>query len=325
MDRSLTRRALALFAALACAGWPLLPAHAWPDRPITLVVPNPAGGAADNLARGIAEEMSKRLGQQVVVENTAGASGAIGAQRVLRAAPDGYTLLFGTTSDLVVTPVANRSAGYAPKDFTPIALVGVTPMALVARPGLGVTDVDQLIAMARAKPGGITVGTTGLTSFQAFATVALQRAAGIDLLAVPYKGGAPLLTDLLGGQVDLAVMALPGAMPHVRSGKLALLGLLIEQRLPSSSDLPTINEGRTVKGVSMQIWAGLAGPSGMPGPVAERLNGVVREILLDKAFNEARIRKGDQPVAPMTTAEFGRFLAAETDKYRTLATGMRLE
>ena len=325
MVRFPMRRALMRLALPACLAALAPAAHAYPDKPVTLVVPNPPGGAADSLARAVAEELSRRLKQPVVVENQAGASGAIGAQRVLRAAPDGYTLLFGTTSDMVVTPIAQRGAGYAPKDFSPVALVGTTPMALVARTSLGVTDVDQLVALARSKPDGVTVGTTGASSFQAFATVALQKAAGIDLLAVPYKGGAPLATALLGGQIDVAVMALPGAMPHVRSGKLAMLGLMVAQRLPSVAELPTVNEGRSVRGVSMQIWAALAGPPGLPAPIAERLNAAVREILVDRDFNERRTRNGDVPVAPMSVAEFARFLAAETEKYRTLAAGMKLE
>ncbi len=313
------RLVLAFLAVLS------LSVEAFPDKPITLVVPNPAGGAADNLARGFAEEMGKRLKQSVIVENVGGASGALGAQKVLRAAPNGYTLFFGTTSDMVVTPIANAGAGYATKDFTPIALVGLTPMALVARNTLGVAGIDPLIAMAKAKPNGLTVGTTGNSSFQAFATVALQKAAGIDLLAVPYKGGAPLTTDLLGGQIDLAVMAMPGAMPHVRAGKLTLLGLLIDKRLPSAPDVQTINEGSLVRGVSMQIWAGIAGPAGLPADVVDILNATVRDILVDKDFNERRLKNGDLPVAPLSAAEFGKFLGAETDKFRKLASGMKLE
>jgi tripartite-type tricarboxylate transporter receptor subunit TctC len=309
----------AAMASLATA------AQAYPDKPITLVVPNPAGGAADNLARGFAEEMAKRLKQPVVVENVGGASGALGAQKVLRSPPDGYTLIFGNTSDMVVTPTANRKAGYAPTDFTPVALVGRTPMTLVARNGLGVKNVDELLALARARPGAITVGTTGATSFQAFATVALQKAANVQLLAVPYKGGAPLTNDLLGGQIDLAVMAMPGAMPHVRAGKLQLLGLMIEQRLPTAPDLPTVGDSGAVQGVEMQIWAGIAGPSGMPAEIVERLNTVVREILTDKDFSERRLKNGDIPVAPMTAAEFTRFVAAEAEKFATLARGMTLE
>ena len=318
-------RALLHGAVVALAALLSQTAHAWPDKPITLIVPNPAGGAADNLARGFAEEMSKRLKQSVVVENVGGASGAIGAQKVLRAPADGYTLIFGNTSDMVVTPIANPSAGYATRDFTPIALVGLTPMALVARPGLSINGIDQLVAQAKARPNGLTIGTTGSSSFQAFSTVALQKAAGIDLLAVPYKGGASLTTDLLGGQIDLAVMAMPGAMPHVRAGKLTLLGLLLDKRLPSAPELPTVNEGSAVKGVTMQIWAGIGGPPRLPAPVVETLNATVRDILLDKEFNERRIRNGDLPVTPISAGEFGRFLAAEVDKFRALATGMKLE
>lgn len=311
--------------ALACLAVLSFAAQAYPDKPITLVVPNPAGGAADNLARGFAEEMGKRLKQTVVIENVGGASGALGAQKVLRSAPDGYTLIFGTTSDMVVTPIANPNAGYATKDFTPIALVGLTPMALVARNNLGVAGIDPLIAMAKARPNGLTVGTTGNSSFQAFATVALQKAAGIDLLTVPYKGGAPLATDLLGGQIDLAVMAMPGAMPHVRAGKLTLLGLLVDKRLPSAPDLPTVNEGGVVKGVSMQIWAGIGGPAGMPPDIVEKLNTTLRDILVDKDFNDRRLKNGDIPVTPLSAAEFGKLLVAETDKFRKLAAGMKLE
>jgi tripartite-type tricarboxylate transporter receptor subunit TctC len=320
-----TRRTLNRLLALTLLTSMALSAYAFPEKTITLVVPNPAGGAADNLARSFAEEMGKRLKQRVVVENIGGASGAIGAQKVLRSPADGYTLIFGNTSDMVVTPIANRGTGYATREFTPIALVGSTPMTLVVRPNLGVSNIDQLVAMAKAKPNGLSVGTTGANSFQAFATMALQKAAGIDLLAIAYKGGAPLATDLLGGQVDMAVMAMPGAMPHVRSNKLTLLGLLTEKRLPSAPELPTVNEGTSVKNLSMQIWAALAGPAGMSPEIVEKLNAVTRDILLDKEYNERRTRNGDIPVAPMSALEFGRFLNSEVEKYRSLAAGMTLE
>jgi len=325
-----TRRALLLAAGLlpTLGALPLLAqaqAAAYPERPITLVVPNAAGGAADNLARSIAEELALRLKQPVLVENLGGASGALGAQKVLRAAPDGYTLLFGTTSDMVVTPIANRGAGYAVRDFTPIAKVGVTPMTLVARPGLGVQTVDQLVALARRKPNGLSIGTTGHASLQAFAAVALQRAAGIDLLGVPYKGGAPLLNDLLGGQIDLGVLTLPGALAQARAGKLVMLGLLWPQRAGSAPDMPTVNESVSVKGVSVEIWAALAGPPGLPAPVVDRLSRAVQDMLADKAFAERRARLGDMAVPFAPAAEFGRFLAAEDERYRALASGMKLE
>lgn len=297
----------------------------YPEKAITLVVPNAAGGAADNLARSIAEELGKRLGQTVIVENVAGASGAIGAQRVLRSAPDGYTLLFGTTSDVVVTPIANRAAGYSVRDFTPIAKVGVTPMTLVARPGLGVATLDQMVELARRKPNGLSVGTTGSASLQAFATVALQRAAGIDLLGVPYKGGAPLLNDLLGGQIDLGVLTLPAAVTQVRAGKLTMLGVLADKRPSSAPDLPTVNESKSVKGVVVEIWAAIAGPANLPAAVVERLGKAVQAILTDAEFTERRAKLGDMTVPYQTPAEFGRFLGAEDERYRSLATGLKLE
>lgn len=330
MPRHPTRRALLLAAGLlpTLGALPLpaaAQATAYPDRPITLVVPNAAGGAADNLARSIAEELAQRLKQPVVVENLGGASGALGAQKVLRAAPDGHTLLFGTTSDMVVTPIANRGAGYAVRDFTPIAKVGVTPMTLVARPGLGVQTVDQLVTLARGKPNGLSIGTTGNASLQAFAAVALQRAAGIDLLGVPYKGGAPLLNDLLGGQIDLGVLTLPAAMVQARAGKVVMLGLLWNQRAASAPEMPTVNESQSVKGVSIEIWAALAGPPGLPAPVVERLSRAVQELLADKAFSERRAKLGDMAVPFASPAEFGRFLLAEDERYRALASGLKLE
>lgn len=319
-----TRRAwLATLGALAV---PVARAQtAYPTRPVTLVVPNAAGGAADNLARSVAEELGRRLGQPLVVENLGGASGALAAQRVLRAPADGYTLLFGTTSDMVVTPIANRVAGYAARDFTAIGKVGVTPMTLVARPGLGVTTAEQLVALARSRPNGLTVGTTGNASLQAFATVALQRAAGVDLLGVPYKGGAPLTTDLLAGQIDLGVMTLPAALPHVRSGKLVMLGVMSAQRAAVAPDWPTLAETPAFKGVAVEIWAGLAGPPGLPAPVLDRLGRALQELLSDRDFNERRSRQGDIAVPFAPAADFARFVLAEDERYRSLASGLKLE
>jgi tripartite-type tricarboxylate transporter receptor subunit TctC len=297
----------------------------YPERPITLVVPNAAGGAADNLARALAEELGSKLGQTVVVENVAGASGALGAQKVLRAPADGYTLLFGTTSDMVVTPIANRVAGYQPQDFTPIGKVGVTQMVLVARPGLGSTTMDQLVTLARSKPNGLSLGTTGNASLQAFAAVALQRTAGIDLLGVPYKGGAPMLNDLLGGQLDLGVAALPGVLAHIRSGKLVALGVLSQQRASAAPEVPSVNESQAIKGVQIEIWAALAGPPKLPPAVVDTLSRALQGLLTDKAFIDKRARNGDQTPPFETPAEFGRFLAAEEQRFRTLASGLKLE
>lgn len=319
------RSALGWMLASGLAAGPATADTRYPELPITLVVPNAAGGAADNLARAFAEELSQRLGQAVVVENLGGASGALGAQRVLRSNPDGHTLLFGTTSDMVVTPIANRSAGYAPRDFTPIAKLGVTQMVMLARPGLGVTSMEQLVALARQKPNGLSLGTTGHASLQALAAVALQRAAGIDLLGVPYKGGAPLLNDLLAGQIDLGIAALPGVLGQVRAGKLVALGLLSDKRAVAAPEIPTVNESAAVKGIQIEIWAALAGPPKLPAAVVDSLSRTLQALLTDAAFIERRARNGDQTPPFEPPADFARFLAAEEQRYRTLATGLKLE
>ena len=319
------RSALGWMLAGGLATGPATADTRYPERPITLVVPNAAGGAADNLARALAEELSQRLGQAVVVENLGGASGALGAQRVLRSQPDGHTLLFGTTSDMLVTPIANRSAGYAPRDFTPIVKLGVTQMVLLARPDLGVTTVEQLVALARQKPNALSLGTTGHASLQAFAAVALQRAAGIDLLGVPYKGGAPMLNDLLAGQIDLGIATLPGVLGQVRNGKLVALGLLSDKRAAAAPEIPTVNESAAVKGIQIEIWAALAGPAKLPAPVVDSLSRALQALLTDKAFIERRARHGDQTPPFEPPADFARFLAAEEQRYRALATGLKLE
>jgi tripartite-type tricarboxylate transporter receptor subunit TctC len=222
-----------------------------------------------------------------------------------------------------VTPIGNPTAGYAPSDFTPIARVGVTPMTLVARPSLGLKSMDDLIAAARAKPGTLSVGVTGSVSLQAFAVVALSRAAGIELLQVPYKGGAPMMNDLLGGQLDLAVSSLPGSLPHVRRGGVQMLGVLSTARHPSAPEQPTVNESKGVKGVSIEIWAALAGPPRMPAAIVEKLNAAAGELLRDQAFTERRAKLGDMAPPPTSAAEFGRFLQAEAASYTALASGLK--
>jgi tripartite-type tricarboxylate transporter receptor subunit TctC len=311
----------------ALGSLPLVSLPAWaqgyPEKPISFVVPNAAGGALDSLARSIADEMSKRLRQSVVVENLGGASGAIAAQKVLRATPDGYTLLFGSSSDMVVTPAANRQAGYTTRDFTPIARVGVTPMTLVARPGLNVHSVDELVALARRPGTSLSIGTTGNQSLQAFAAVALARAMNVELLPVPYKGGAPMLNDVFGGQLDLAAVSLPTVLAHVRAGRLRMLGLMADQRSPVAPEFPTVNESQAVKGVVIEIWAAIAAPGKLPPAVAEKLHAAAMDVLRDKEFSERRTRLGDMPAPPATLAEFGRFLAQEEARFASLAAGLK--
>jgi tripartite-type tricarboxylate transporter receptor subunit TctC len=288
-------------------------------RPITLVVPNPVGGATDQLARVLAEELSKRLDQTIVVSNYGGGSGAIGAKRVLHALPDGLTLLFGTTSDMVVTPITNAAAGYNPADFTPVAMIGKTSLALVARTSLKINTVDELVAHARRAPNSLTLGFTGGASLQAFAAAAFTSAAGIDVVSVPYKGGAQIVTDLLGGQIDLAITALPGVLDLARNGDLVMLGTLSDARSPAAPDVPSVNESAVVKGVTVEIWAGLAGPPNLPQSIVDRINRAVQDVLRDRGLRERRTQAGDVLAPPASAVAFRDFLIEEERRYRALA------
>ncbi len=299
-------------------------AQSWPDRPITLIVPSLAGGGTDGVARALAPELAKRLKQNVVVENVAGASGAIGAVKALRAAPDGYTLLVAN-SDLVLAPLVHKSIGYTLADAAPIANLTVTPLALVARPGFGPSNIEQLVALAKTQPGKITAGVSGLAALPALGVALVEQAAGIDLLPVPYKGSAQVMTDILAGQVDVAITALPNVLSHVRSGKLKLIGVMGTQRSVLAPDLPLLVEFPSTRAVSLDIWAGLFGPAKLPPSVVSAVNLAVQDILRDKAYIEARAKQGDPLIAPASSEEFSRFVTAENARYRVAAVKLKLE
>jgi tripartite-type tricarboxylate transporter receptor subunit TctC len=289
------------------------------DRPITLVVANPAGGATDQLARELAEALGKRLERSVIVTNVGGASGAIGAKRVLRAPPDGHTLLLGTTTDMILTPLSNQGAGYRPGDFTPIAMIATTPMALVARTALGIRSVHELVTHVQ-RGERFTLGYSGGTSsLAAYAAAAFMRAAHVDLVDVPYKGGAQLLTDLIGGQVDLAITSLPGVLDHARSGHLAMLGILSQGRSAAAPDMPTVEESGAVEGLSIEIWAALAGPPKVPAGIVDRINQAVQEVLSDSAFRHRLGHHGGVISPPAPAAAVSDFMVEEERRYRVLA------
>lgn len=321
---SVRRRRVALGLVAAALGPGSVRAQAWPSRPVTLVVGSAAGGGTDEYARAVAPMLGARLKQTVIVENVAGASGALAAQRVLRAPADGHTLLFAN-SDLVLAPLVHKGAGYGPKDLTPLGLFGYSPLVLVAHPSLPATNVDQLVSLAKAKPDSVTVGLAGVASLTAVATRMLVKTTGIDIVAVPYKGAAPALTDLLAGQINTVVTALANALPHVQGGKLKALGMLSPTRSPLLPNVPTLSESTSAKGVSMDIWVGLVGPAGLPADITATINSHVQEILADPAFRSARQARGDTTAAPAAATEFARFLAAEEARFRAIVPGMKLE
>lgn len=326
----LKRRAANLAIAATLLAGLAVPASAsasdaYPDKPITLVVPFPPGAVTDRVARGLAVQLQKRLGVQVIVENLGGASGTLAGSKVIRAPADGYTLLLGTVNDMVLAPLVIKKAGYSVKDFTPIARLFSTPTIMVAHAGFGPSTADQFVAYAKKKGEPIPLGATGMATLQTFGGVMFANAAGFKFVVIPYKGGGPLLTDLVGGQVQVATMALPSALPLLREGKLKSLGIISLQRDATAPDLATVNEGVAVKNVEADLWGGLAGPPGLPPAVVARLSNAMRDILADKAYKDAEGKAGNVLVEHADSKAFGQFLKREEDRLRDLASKVTVE
>lgn len=319
------RRILGCAALAACAGPAgLARAQAFPSRPITLVVGNVAGGAADNLARNLALHLGKRLNQSVVVENVSGAAGSIAAQKVARSAPDGYTLMV-VGSDLVINPITTKNAGYTLRDFSAVATSGRTPLTLIAKPSLPVRDFEELVALSRKSPRSISIGLTGIASIAAISASTLEQEGRFEWLHVQYKGGAQAITDLMAGNIDLVITALPASLGSIQSGKVKLLGLLSEQRSPAFPDFPTVNESRSVKGVDIDIWGAVVGPAKMDPATLGLLNRAFQDVTREPAYVETQRAQGSRIFPPMNPEEVARFFAQEDAKYRQIASRMKLE
>ena len=302
--------AAALLAVLCAAAQ----AQPYPNRPITIISPFPPGGISDLTARPFAASMSKFLGQSVVVENKAGAGGAVGHAYVARANADGYTLMMALSS-IAIIPVADEVNGRQPtyqmSDFTPIALVSADPTVLMAPAGSKWKTLKDLVAEAKANPGKITYSSSGLygtthTCFEMF-----QQAAGIKLLHVPYKGGGPSMAAALSGEVMITAQSPGVANPHVKSGKFRLLGSWGGKRTPALPDVPTLRE----QGYDAEfyIWAALFAPKGLPADIAERLRSVSRQVARDADFGKA-MGGMNTPIDYRDGADFRAFLDADSKR-----------
>ncbi len=298
---------------------------AYPSKPITLVAAFAPGGATDTAARLISKELAIELGQPVVVDNRAGAGGAIGASSVAKAAPDGYTLLLGTGSEMVVLPAVKASPPYDTlKDFTPISEIGTVTFVLVAHPSVPAKDVQELIASARANPGKLSFASFGMGSTNHLLGEFFMKKSGTDLLHVPYKGSAAAATDLVSGEVKLAFDTTTVAMPLVQSGKLKALALLSPQRSDAAPGVPTMTES----GVALSVvgWVGVVGPRGMPTPIVDRLNQAINKVLAMPAIKEAFKERG-VTVITTTPEQFGRFIKSEVVEWTQVvkAAGVKID
>src|SRR5262249_14145644 len=250
------------------------PAQTWPSRFATIVVAFPAGGPTDVLARAVAGELTDKLGQQFVVENRSGAGGNVGAASVTKAAPDGYTLLFGTTSVVNNRFIYKTVTFDADRDFAPIALISKLPFVIVTHPALAQTNLPDLIGYARANPGKLTIGTPGHGTAAHITSELLQTLAGVKLTNVPYRGSTPMIADLIGRQIDVLIDLIPSSIPLIREGKIRALAMTGATRSQAVPDLPTVAE-QGFPGFEATSWNALLAPAGAPPEVIGRLNALV--------------------------------------------------
>jgi len=304
-------RAVAILALLTAFAAPVgaAPAEAYPSKPIRIVVTYAPGGSTDVVARLLANYLTESLGQQIVVDNRGGAGGIIGTEIVARAAPDGYTLLFGTAAGLSINPLLQKKVPYSiERDFTPISLIVVNPQVLVAYPGLPANSAGELIKLARARPGQINYASPGVGSPNHMGMELLKSMAGIDVVHVPYKGGGPATTDLISGQVSLLFNSIPSVLPHMKSGRLKALAVGSAARSPAIPEIPTVAEA-AVPGFEYETWYGLLGAAGMPRPIVMRLNDAVVKALRVKELEQLLRAQGSQP-RPSTPAASASAIAA---------------
>ncbi len=297
--------ALLLCASLACS------AQRYPDKPIRLIVPFTPAGATDVLARIVAEGLSNRLGQRVLVENRPGAGGNIGAQIAAQSRADGYTLLMTPSSIYAIAITLYSAPGYdLVKDFAPVSTIANVQHVLVARPSLGVGSVKELIALARAKPGELNLASQGTGTVSHLEGEMFQRMAGLKLVHVSYKGSAPALVDLLGGRVDVMFDSIASTLPQIRAGKLKALAVCSEHRASALPDLPTMMDSG-LPGYKAESWLGIMVPAGTPAPIIERLHDVVNVLLADAQVRSTLVERGFEP-AGSTPAQFAARIQMET-------------
>ena len=276
-------------AGALCA--PAVAADSYPSQPITLVNPYAAGGPADVLGRALARELEKQLGKTIIVENKAGGGAAIGANFVARAKPDGYTLLLGTSAAHVVTPLMQQTPYDGIKDFAFVSIVANQPNMLVVRPTLKADSVEQLIAMARKEPGRINYASAGPGSSPHLGAELFRERAGVDIVHIPYSGAAPAINDLVGGQVDMAVLNLAASLQFIRSGRLKALAYANDHRSPLLPDVPTLAESG-VQGAESASWYSLAAPKGTPPEVLQRLNDAVAKVNANPEYSKLMQAQG---------------------------------
>ena len=302
-------------AALLIAVTPLAAlAQGYPDKPIRVIVPVPAGGTPDVIARMVTPGLSNLLGQQLVVDNRGGAGGLIGAEMAAKAIPDGYTLFFSSPGSLTILPHLQKHVNYDTlRDFLPVSLVSVGPFLLITHPSVPVKTVKELLALAKAEPGKLNYASAGNGAANHLAMELFKSMAGVNLTHIPYKGAPQAVTDLIGGSVNLMFNSIPPALPHIKSGRLRLIAVSSAKRSPQLPDAPTVSEAG-VAGYESITWFGLLAPAKTPPAIVARLHRELVKVVRAPEMRAQLELQGYDPVGG-SPAEFAAFIRAESAKY----------
>ena len=321
----IAQRSLALLAGVLMAT--AAAADTYPAKPVNLMVPYPPGGPSDAIGRIFSTPLGKELGQPVLVENLGGVSGAIAAQKVLSAPADGYYIFQGSPNEVILSPLANSSVRLKAEDFRLVAPIADAVMVVLTRKDLPVNNVDELIALARKsadKP--LSYGSVGVGSLYHFIVENMQQATGIKATHIPYKGNAPLLQDIGGGQVDFAVLVYSQAMGAMADqGRLKVIGQLGAQRSELLRNVPTVSEGQLLKNFQYKTWTGFMVPKNTPEPVVQRLHAAVGKTLKDPSVISQLTLQTQVPSPPMSLPEASRFFETEMARYRAVARSINLQ
>jgi tripartite-type tricarboxylate transporter receptor subunit TctC len=320
VPRSLIALALVMMAQTTAS------AQQYPSKPVRFIIPYPAGSSSNDIfGRVLALRLSDSLGQQFVVDNRAGASGHIGGETVAKAAPDGYTLLLGTNGGIAISPSVSKLSYDPLKDLAPVTLFGIVPYIMVIHPGVPANSVAEFIALARAKPGQLKFSSSGVAGTPHLCGEMLKAMAHIDMLHVPYKGGAPATIDLLGGHVQAYFSGIPAQQPHLRAGRLRALAITTLKRSTTMPELPTFDESG-VPGYDANSWMGVFMPARAPKPLVQRLHSQIEAVMKSPEMRESMTAQGIEPAA-LGPQEFAASIRADYEKYARLIkqAGIRLD
>jgi tripartite-type tricarboxylate transporter receptor subunit TctC len=295
-------------------------AQNYPTRPIRIIVPNPASGPTDFTARLIAQRMTEVWGQQIIIDNRAGAGGIIAHEIAAKATPDGYTLIFSTAAGLIINPLLTRTSYDSFRDFAPISLGTVNPQMLFSNPAVPVTNVKELIALAKAKPKQLNCASAGNGTPNHLGCELLKSMTGIDVVHVPYKGSPPAITDVISGQIQFMLNSIPTVLPLAKAGKIRALGVSGARRSPAVPEIPAIAE--TVPGFEYVQWFAMLAPAGTPAAIVNKINAEMVKMIADPPFAQRLINLGAEPQS-CSPAELSAYMRKDSERWARVIKGLK--